>query len=180
MAVGQEAVVPNAVEAIRQYVEEEAAHELGDRDPHDFVLVPATLPVVLPAEADVGLVKVEQPTVGDCDTVGVARQISQDPLGTGEGPFRVDEPFGCAQRRESGGKCLCLVERCEIGKELQFANLERCCQTFEEQAREHANRKKESGLAGNPTLAVRRDAATGNDAMKMRGYAERRIMPSWG
>jgi len=59
MAVGQEAVVPNAMEAIRQYVEEEAAHELGDRYPHDFALVTAALPPVLPAEADVGLVKVE-------------------------------------------------------------------------------------------------------------------------
>src|SRR5208282_5161866 len=165
-------------------MKEEAAHELPDRHSHDFALMTATLPAVLPAEADVGLIDVEQATVGDSDTVGVARQISQDLLGTGEGLFRVDDPFGCAQRRESGGKCLRLVERCEIGKELQFAGLECYCQTFEkqapEQAREYANRKKESGLAGNPTLAVRREAATGNDAMKMRGYAERRIMPSSG
>ena len=134
MAVGQEAVVTNAMEAIRQYVEEEAAHELGDRHSHDFALMTATLPVVLPAEADVGLVKVEQATVGDSDTVGVARQIGQELLGTGEGLFRIDDPFGCAQRRESGGKCLRPIERCEIGKELQFAGLERCRQTFEEKA----------------------------------------------
>ena len=56
MAVGQEAVVANAMEAIRQYVEQEAAHELADRDPHDFALVTALFRV-LPAEADVGLVR---------------------------------------------------------------------------------------------------------------------------
>ena len=79
-----------------------------------------------------GLIDVEQATVGDSDTMGVARQIGQDLLGTGEGLFRIDDPFGCAQRRESGGKCLRLVEMREIGKELQFAGIERCRQTFEE------------------------------------------------
>ena len=54
MAVGQEAVVTNAMEAIRQYMEEEAAYELGDRDPHDLPLVTAAFSVVLPAEGDVG------------------------------------------------------------------------------------------------------------------------------
>ena len=46
---------------------------------------------------------------GNSNTVGVPRQIGQELLGTGEGLFRVDDPFGCAQRRESGGKCLRLV-----------------------------------------------------------------------
>jgi hypothetical protein len=36
MAVRQEAVVTNTMEAIRHYVQEEAPHELGDRDAHDF------------------------------------------------------------------------------------------------------------------------------------------------
>jgi hypothetical protein len=75
MAVGQEAIVPNAMEAIRQDVEEEAAHELADRDAHDSVLVPAPLPILLPAEADVRLVEIKQAIIGDSDPMGVARQI---------------------------------------------------------------------------------------------------------
>ena len=83
-------------------MEEEAANELGDRDSHHLSLVTTTFPVVLPAEADVGLIEIEQATVGDRDAMGVAREIGQDLLGTGEGLFGIDEPFGCAQRRESG------------------------------------------------------------------------------
>ena len=59
---------------------------------------------------------------------------------------------------------------------MQVTGLECRRQTFEEQApeqaREHANRKKESGSAGNPTLAVRRDAATRNDAVHVRVVLE--------
>src|ERR1700674_1462650 len=120
MSVGKEAVVANAMEAIRQHMEEEAANELGDRDTHDFALVIAAFPIVLPAEGDVGLVEIEQATVGDRDTLSVAREIGQDLRGTGVGPLGIDEPFGCAQGRESGGKCLRLVETDEIPKELQF------------------------------------------------------------
>jgi hypothetical protein len=108
--------------------------------------------------------------------MGVAREIRQDLLGTGEGLFRIDDPFGCTQGRESGGKCLRLVETDEIGKELQFTGVECCRQTFEEQlpeqAREHVIRKKEPGLAGDPTLAIRRDAATRNDTVNMRMVIE--------
>ncbi len=96
MAVRQEAVVANAMETIRQYVEEEPVHELGNRDAHDFVLVPTPLPILLPAEADVGLVEIEQATVGDSNTMGVAREIGQELLGTGEGLFGIDDPFGSA------------------------------------------------------------------------------------
>ena len=171
MPVGKEAIVANAMEAIRQHMEEEPADELGDRDAHDFALVIATFPVVLPAEADVGVIEIEQATVGDRDTVGVAREIGQHLLGTGEGRFGVDKPFGCAQRRESGGKCLCLVETDEIGKELQFAGIEGCRQTVEEQPPEHGRehvREKAPRLAGHPTLAIRRDPATRNEAVRMR------------
>jgi hypothetical protein len=59
MAVGKEAVVTNAMEAIRQYVEEEAADELGNLDSHDFALGTAAFPIVFPTEADVGLIEID-------------------------------------------------------------------------------------------------------------------------
>ena len=82
----------------------------ADLDAHDLALVTATLPILLPAEADVGLIEIEQAIVGDSDAMSVARQIGQELLGTGEGLFGIDDPFGCAQWRKSGGKCLRLVE----------------------------------------------------------------------
>jgi len=82
--------------------------------------------VVWCRQADVGLVEIEQAIIGDRDTMGVARKIGQELLGTGEGLFGVDHPFCSAQRHESGSKCLRLVEMGEIGKELQFTGLEGC------------------------------------------------------
>ena len=144
MAVGQEAVMTNAMEPIRQHMEEKAADELRDRDAHEFALVIAALPIVLPEEADVGLIEIKQATVGDRNAMRVAREIGQDLLGAGEGLFGIDGPFGCAQGRESGGS-LCLVETDETGKELQFTGIECRRQTFEEQApkqgREHLRKK---------------------------------------
>jgi hypothetical protein len=65
---------------------------------------------------------------------------------------------------------------------LQFTGIECCRQTFEEQTPKQARellRGKEPGLADNPTLAIGRDAATRNDAVRMRIYVEHRIMQSW-
>lgn len=80
MAVGEEAVAANAMETVEQYVEQEAAHELTDLEPHDFALVTATLPIVLPAETDMGLVEIEQAAIGDRDAMSVAREIGQEAL----------------------------------------------------------------------------------------------------
>src|SRR6266704_5473659 len=158
MSVSKEAVAANAMEAIRQHMEEEAANELGDRDTHDFALVIAAFPIVLPAEGDVGLVEIEQATVGDRDAMRVAREIGQDLLGTGEGLLGIDEPFSLAQRREVRSELVRILESAEIGEELQLAGSVHCFKTLQEQAPEqageHADRKKEAGLAGNPTLAI--------------------------
>jgi len=176
MTVSQEAIVTNAMEAIRQYMEEEPAHELADLDAHDLALVTTTFAVNLPAEGNVGLVEIEQAAVGDSDPMGVACEIGQKLLWPGEGLLRVHPPFDAAQRRESDGKGRGFVEIAEIAKELQFTSVECCRQAFEEeppkQAGEHANREKESGPAGDPTLAVGRDAAARNDAVKMRVQLE--------
>jgi len=83
----------------------------------------------------VALIHTEQPTVGDRDAMRVPRKIGEDMLGTGEGLFRVNDPAGSAQWRQSGGEHLRIVEARDSGP------------------REHADRK-ESRLAGNPALAV--------------------------
>ena len=85
VAVGEEAIVANAMEAGRQHVEQEAPYELADVEAHDFALVMAALPIVLPVETDMGLVEIEQAAVGDRDAMRIAREIGQDLLRTGEG-----------------------------------------------------------------------------------------------
>src|SRR6266478_3462523 len=92
VAVGEEAIMSNAMEAGRQHVEQETPHELADVEAHDFALVITALPIVLPAETDEGLVEIEQAAVGDRDAMRIAREIGQDLLGTGEGLFGIDDP----------------------------------------------------------------------------------------
>src|SRR6266511_712986 len=116
MRVSEEAVVANAMETVRQHVEQEAPHELADVEAHDLALVTTALPIVLPAETDMGLIKIEQAAVSDRDAMRVAREISQDLLGTGEGPFGIDDPFGRSQWCEVGSE---LVRSEEHTSELQ-------------------------------------------------------------
>src|SRR5213080_1285267 len=96
VAVGEEAIMSNAMEAARQHREQETPHELADVKAHDFALVITALPIVLPAETDVGLVEIEHAAVGDRDAMRIAREIGQDLLRTGEGLFGIDDPFGLA------------------------------------------------------------------------------------
>ena len=58
-AVGQQAVVTDAVEAARQHMQQEAAHELAGLQRHRLVAGVALGSVVLPAEGDATLVQRE-------------------------------------------------------------------------------------------------------------------------
>src|SRR6266404_5686607 len=78
MAVGEQAVVTDAMEACWEDVEQEAAHELADVEAHDLAPM-AVLAIVLPAETDMGRVEIEQTAVGDRDAMRIAREIGQDP-----------------------------------------------------------------------------------------------------
>src|SRR5712691_1018781 len=75
--------------------------------------------VLLPAEADVRLVEIDQAAIGDRDAMGVARKIGQYLLGTAERLFSIHDPFGCAHERQRGGKCLRVVETDELSTELE-------------------------------------------------------------
>jgi hypothetical protein len=109
--------MPNAMEAARQHVEEEAAHKLCNFDAHDPAFVVAGAPVLLPTKAHASLIEIQQAIVGDGDAMSVARQIGQQLLGTGESRFCVNYPFGCTGRLENGGKCPGPIETHEIAEE---------------------------------------------------------------
>ena len=84
-AAGKQAVVANAVEAVRQDVDQEAADELVGRERHDLLAITTIGTIVLPSEGDAGAVTGDQPAVGDGDAVGIARQIGQHGLGPPNG-----------------------------------------------------------------------------------------------
>src|SRR5215831_21106643 len=75
--LGQKSVVADAMEALRQDVDEEAADELACGERHDFVARSAVGTIILVVERDAVVVERNQSAIGDGNTVGIARQISK-------------------------------------------------------------------------------------------------------
>ena len=128
-------------------------------------------PVVLPAERDAALVEGDEAAVGDGDAVGVARQVGEHRLGSGEGPLGVDDPLGGAAA-PGGPRRRPVGERRQIAEEGEPAGAMGRGQPVEEQpaeqAREHAHGQEEARPAGDPARAVGREAAAGHDDVHVR------------
>src|SRR5271157_1157011 len=92
-AAGQQPVVPDAVEAVRQDVDQKPADELAWLERHGLVAAGPLDPVVFVAKRNAGRVGGDKPAVGDGDPVGVARQIGQHLLGPGKRSLAIDEPL---------------------------------------------------------------------------------------
>src|SRR5260370_28107713 len=75
LAVGEKAIVTNAMEAVRQGMQQESADELVGIECHHLGL--AVLAVVLPGEADLVVTERDQPTVGDGGALWLAAERSQ-------------------------------------------------------------------------------------------------------
>src|SRR6267154_2129570 len=69
MTVAEEAVVPDAVEPIRQHMDQETADELFSSQGHRLLAI--AIPVILPPEADLAVVYGHQAVVGDRNTMGI-------------------------------------------------------------------------------------------------------------
>jgi hypothetical protein len=82
-AAGEQSVVADAVEAVRQDVDEEAADELAGGECHDLLAIIGT--IVLPSKGHAGAVAGDQPAVGDGDAVGIAGQIASTACGPPNG-----------------------------------------------------------------------------------------------
>ena len=107
MTVGEEAIVADAMEAVRQGVQQEAPDELVGVERHD--LRPAAMTIIPPAERDAIVGHADQPGIGDGDAMGVAAEIGQHLLRPAEGRLGVDDPFEATdfgkQAGEGGGLC---------------------------------------------------------------------------
>src|SRR5438128_5377920 len=75
VAIGEEAIVADTMEAVWQSVQQKAADELIGIECHH--LGDAALSVVLPGEAHLPVGEREEPAVGDSDAMGVAAEIGQ-------------------------------------------------------------------------------------------------------
>src|SRR5215831_18983647 len=73
VAIGEETVMPDAVETVRQGMQQETANELVGRKRHHLRL--AVMPMILPAEGDRRVGDTEESGVSDGDAVGIAAEI---------------------------------------------------------------------------------------------------------
>ena len=69
--------MPDAMEALWQDMEQEAADELVRRERHDALPLGTIAQIVLVAEGAAGRVEGNQAPVGDGDPVGIAREIGE-------------------------------------------------------------------------------------------------------
>ena len=110
--------------------------------------------------------------------MGVARQIGEDGLRSGERPLGVDDPLGAAEGRERGVEGALLGERGEFAEEDEASGRMQGCEADEEepaeQARQHADGEEETRLAGDPARPVQRNAAAGHDDVDVGMMGERR------
>ena len=168
-AVAEQPIVPDALQAAGEHMEQEAADELLGIMHHDLLAV--MMPVILPVEGHLAVLGVNQPVVGDGDTMGIAAKILQHLFGAAEGPFGINHPLDIAQGREVLGPLARIGKRLKRRCQCEPPRLEGLLQPVEEQPaeepREHPHREEEAGFAGNPPLAVRRQPPTGDDAMQM-------------
>ena len=102
VAIGEEADMTDAVEAIRHGVQQEPADEFVGAQRHDLGL--ATVAIVLPGEVDITVLESDQTRVGDGDAMGVAAQIGQHCLRASEGRFGVNDPVNAGEIGKAFGE----------------------------------------------------------------------------
>src|SRR5262249_48631802 len=107
--------------------------------------------------------------------MGVAAEIVEDLLRSGERAFGIDDPFDIAEPRQVAGESRRFVQAGESAEERELATVECRLQALQEQApveaRENADRKEEVGPAAGPS-SIGRETAARHDAMDMRVMRE--------
>src|SRR5258708_40248618 len=93
---GEQTVVADAMKALRQDMDQEAADELVGIERHHLVSLGTFDAVILPLEGDALAAERDPPAVGDGDTVGVTGHAAQPALWCAEAPFAGVHPFAVA------------------------------------------------------------------------------------
>src|SRR5262249_419972 len=134
--LGQKSVVTNAMEALRQDVDEEAADELACGERHYFLARSARATKNLVVLRHAVVVEPNTSAIWKGNKVGMGREIAKEGLGSGERGLCVDIPFALAQRREVARERLGFGEMGILVEELQLAGLMRCEELRKHQAAE--------------------------------------------
>jgi hypothetical protein len=166
--VCQETEMADATEAFWKHVKEKTTDELVGVERHHLGFVAGA--IVLPTEADAGILTGEEPAVCDRDAMGVAPQIVEDLLWSCERAFGVNDPVELAERLQIASEGRGFDEAEELAEEPQVAGIERRLKAFKEQpaveSRENRDWEEELGTATNPA-SVGCETSAGDDEVSM-------------
>src|ERR1700739_681046 len=91
--IGEKAVVSDAVKAVGQDMDQEAADKLVGVERHKLVAGVAFGPVILPFESHALAVEGDEAAVGNSNPVRVGGPVGEYSAGSAKGPFCIDNPF---------------------------------------------------------------------------------------
>ena len=94
--VGKQSIVADAVKAIGQDMQEKTPDKLIRSQGHGLVTIMLFGTIVFPLEGNTMFITGNQAAVGDCDPMGVALQIGEHGLRSGERTLGIDHPVDLA------------------------------------------------------------------------------------
>jgi hypothetical protein len=143
VAIGEEAIVADAVEAVRQGVHQEAAGERVGAERHELRL--AVVAIILPAEGDVRAGQADQSGVGDGDEMGMSAEVGQHLGRAAEGRLGIDDPVDLAHGTEAVSEGSRLGKAGEFAEEAEITGFEGSPQLVEEQPAEEPRARGPAG-----------------------------------
>ena len=173
---GEIAKLPNADEATRQHVLDEAPEKLHRGERHRAPLI--AVRVVLPAKGHALAVEGDQAVIADRDPMRVAPEVPQHRGGPAEGRFRIDDPVGLEERIDKGVPLRRIAQALGGAREVEVAarvgSTERGDKLSAKHATQDLHGEEEAGvLRTNPAPVIRRQAAGRHDAVDVRMPDER-------
>ena len=120
MAIGKQAVMTNAVKAVRNGVKQEPADELVGIERH--YLLPAARSIIPPSECDSIAIDADEAGIGDGDAMGIAAEIGQHLFGSGKWRLGIDDPVDSPRCFDSAVECGRTGQAGNIAEELKLAS----------------------------------------------------------
>ena len=166
-ARGEKPEIPDADEALREHVHEEATEKLVDVERQRLDLV--AVAIVLPPKRDGVGGDVDEPVIGNGHAVGVPREVVQDVGGAAKGRFGVDHPRLTIERPQPRAKGHLRGERGEGAGEVEAALCPRLAKPGDQfpakDLPQDLHREKEGRARVEPLCPVGRQATRGHDAV---------------
>ncbi len=158
MRVSEKAIMTNAVEPVRQDMQQEPADKLMGVERHELGF--AAMTIITPEERDLVVGHADKPRIGDRNAVGAAGEIGQHLFRSAEGWLGINDPLDTADPGNMAPESGRLCQFGKVAEEIQPAGVKGRLQFLQKQPakqpRQDSNRQEKAGPAGDPARAAGR------------------------